>query len=113
MTHLDEIAIGPLTPGDLPLVARYWQRAHPLHPINESLLRERLFGPPGADADLMLAARRPGGDLAGLATAVFPCREADAGGVRWLGVAPETAGRGLEARLLNELCARLGARGAK
>jgi GNAT superfamily N-acetyltransferase len=91
----------------------YWEKAHPLHPLTPGMLRERLFGPPAADPELLIAARDAADDrLLGLAAGMTPCRREGVGGVRWLGTRPEWAGRGLEADLLDELCRRLARRGA-
>src|SRR5262245_58525031 len=93
----------------------YWRIAHPLHPLELWMLRERLFGPPLPDPELLLAARDPNGRLLGLAAGVYPCRRNGVGGVRWVGALPsERGGVRVEVidALLKELCYRLGLRGA-
>lgn len=94
-------------------VLHYWQRAHPLHPLELWMLRERLFGPPPADRDLLLAARGAGGQLIGLAAGVGPCRGDGIGHVRWVGALPGPDWRTVLRRLLDEVCARLIARGVR
>jgi predicted N-acetyltransferase YhbS len=109
----DEINLTRLGAGESGLLADYWSDAHPLHPMTAEMLRLRLLEAPGDDPDLKLAARDGAGGLAGVAVGVYPLKEAGVGGVRWLGVAPAWRGRGVEARLLEAMGERLGARGAR
>jgi len=102
-----------LRPEQAEEVLHYWQRAHPLHPLELWMLQERLFGPPPADPDLLLAARGAGGQLIGLAAGVGPCRRDGIGHVRWVGALPGPDWRTVLRRLLDEVCARLIARGVR
>jgi N-acetylglutamate synthase-like GNAT family acetyltransferase len=77
------------------------------------MLRERLFGPPPANPDLLLAARDAAGRLIGIAAGAYPCRREGIGGVRWLGTLPAFAERGVEAALLEALLPRLRRLGAE
>src|SRR5262245_34959152 len=93
----------------------YWQIAHPLHPLEPWMLRERFFGPPPPDPELLLAARDASGRLLGIAAGVYPCRRDGVGGVRWVGALPGEKGIlhiDVIDALLKELCYRLGLRGA-
>src|SRR4026207_287280 len=64
---IGRVGLEPLRPDQAEEVLHYWQRAHPLHPLELWMLKERLFGPPPADPDLLLAARGAGDELVGLA----------------------------------------------
>jgi mycothiol synthase len=107
------VGLEPLRPDQAEEVLHYWERAHPLHPLERWMLQERLFGPPPTDPELLLAARGGKGELVGLAAGVYPGRVEGIGDVRWLGALPgpywETALR----QLLDELSVRLSARGAR
>lgn len=113
--HLEPGAVHlePLTGGEVGEIAGVWEAWHPFHPMTEPLLRERLFGPPAPDPELMLAARDGAGRLLGFAIGVFLPDFPQYGGVRWLGVEPRLIGAGVEGQLLEELCRHLAARGAK
>jgi predicted N-acetyltransferase YhbS len=108
-----QFELGPLGLRNLDEIHAFWPRACPLHPLTPDLLAERLFGSGTAAEELALAARDDAGDLVGLAVGVFPCMGAAQGGIRWLAVAPDKLGQGIEAALLDELCARLAERGAE
>ena len=77
------------------------------------MLKERLFGPPPADPELLLAARGAGDELVGLAVGIDPCRKQGIGHVRWLGALPGAYWERVLRRLLDELSLRLTARGAR
>ena len=125
MTPPGRFRIEPLQPAHLPEIAELWSVAHPLHPITETLLRERLFESPGADPALMLAARDEAGGLAGFTVGYFSAEQPRFTGVRWLSIAPEhlearlqggqgdLEGQGVAALLLDELCRRLVRLGAE
>jgi predicted N-acetyltransferase YhbS len=106
----------PLLPCDLAELAAYWRAAHPLHPLDDRLLAERLFAPetPASfDPELALAARDANGRLIGLTLGVFPLlKSPDLGGLRWLGVLPECVRSGLPEALAGEMALRLYQRGA-
>jgi predicted N-acetyltransferase YhbS len=111
--HLVTGGLEPLRPEQAEEVLRYWQRAHPLHPLELWMLTERLFGPPQADPGLLLAARGAGGQLVGLAAGVDPVRADGIGHVRWVGALPGPDWRTVLRRLLDEVCARLLERGVR
>jgi predicted N-acetyltransferase YhbS len=102
-----------LRPDQAEEILHYWRRAHPLHPLELWMLKERLFGPPPADPDLLLAARGADGQLLGLAAGVDPCREDGIGNVRWLGALPGPDWEAVLRRLLDEMSSRLLARGVR
>jgi predicted N-acetyltransferase YhbS len=108
-----KVGLESLRPDQSEEVLHYWQQAHPLHPLELWMLRERLFGPPAADPELWLAARGEKGELVGLAVGVYPRHMEGIGAVRWVGALPgpywETALR----QLLDELSLRLTAKAAR
>jgi len=110
---IGRVGLEPLRPDQAEEVFHYWQRAHPLHPLELWMLKERLFGPPPADPDLLLAARGAGDELVGLAAGVDPCRKGGVGDVRWLGALPGPDWETVLRRLSDELSLRLTARGAR
>jgi predicted N-acetyltransferase YhbS len=77
------------------------------------MLKERLFGPPPADPELLLAARGEEGELVGLAAGVYPCRKEGIGDVRWVGALPGPEWETVLRQLLDEMSMRLTARGAR
>jgi predicted N-acetyltransferase YhbS len=78
------------------------------------MLQERLFGPPPADPELLLAARGARGQLVGVAAAsIDPCRKEGVGDIRWLGALPGPYWETVLRRLLGELSSRLAVRGAR
>lgn len=93
-------------------VLHYWKQAHPLHPVEPWMLKERLFGPPPADSDLLLAARGADGRLLGLAAGVDARTGDGVGSVRWLGALPGPQWHAVLRGLLDEISNRLVARGA-
>jgi len=107
------VHVKPLTIEHLDEILEYWREAHPLHPMDAGLLRERLFESGRSDPELILAARDDGGRLVGMVRGDYPGGlAADAAGVRWLGVAPDWAEKGVETTLLDALVERLTRRGA-
>ena len=110
---IGKVEVEALRPDQAEEVLHYWQRAHPLHPLELWMLKERLFGPPPADPALLLAARGAGDELLGLAAAVDPCRKAGIGDVRWLGALPGPYWETVLRRLSDELSLRLTVRGAR
>ena len=107
------VGLEPLRPHQAEEVLLYWQRAHPLHPLELWMLKERLFGPPATDPELLLAARGARDDLVGLAAGVDPRRNDGIGHVRWLGALPGPSWQTVLRRLSDELSSRLAARGAR
>jgi N-acetylglutamate synthase-like GNAT family acetyltransferase len=107
------VGLESLRPDQAEEVLHYWQRAHPLHPLELWMLKERLFGPPPPDQELLLAARGEEGELVGLAAAVYPCRKERIGDVRWLGALPGPYWGTVLRQLLDEMSVRLTARGAR
>jgi len=110
---IGRVGLEPLRPDQAEEVLHYWRRAHPLHPLELWMLKERLFGPPPADPDLLLAARGAGDELVGLAAGVAPCHKGGVGDVRWLGALPGPDWETVLRRLSDELSLRLTARGAR
>jgi len=106
------VGLEPLRPDQAEEVLRYWQRAHPTHPLELWMLKERLFSPPPTDPDLLLAARGAQGELVGLAAGVYPARVEGLGAVRWLGAQPGPSREIALRQLLEELAFRLRSRGA-
>ena len=108
---IGKVGLEPLRPEQADEVLQYWQRAHPLHPLESWMLKERLFGPPPADPELLLAARGEGGALVGLAAGVYPCRKEGIGDVRWVGALPGPEWETVLRQLLDEMSVRLTTRG--
>lgn len=113
MNEINPYPLTALSEQDIPAMLALWRRAHPLHPMNDTLLKERVFSPPDAEGELMLAARDGQGKLLGWTAGIFPCMKPELGGVRWLSVEPELWDSGLPERLLEELARRFKARGAE
>jgi predicted N-acetyltransferase YhbS len=107
------VELEPLRPDQAEEVFDYWQRAHPLHPLELWMLKERLFGPPPADPALLLAARGAGHELVGLVAAVNSWRTEGIGDVRWLGALPGPDWETVLRRLLDEVTLRLTVKGAR
>lgn len=104
----------PLVPHDLPDLEAYWIQAHPLHRLTGAMLRERIFGPPPADPQLLIAARRADdGCILGVTAGVFPCGGEAIGGVRWVGALPGPDREAVIVDLLARLEERMRALGAR
>src|SRR6266446_8228266 len=88
---IGKVGLEPLRLEQAEEVLRYWQRAHPLHPLELWMVKERLLGPSPSDPELLLAARGGEGELLGLAAGGYPCRTERIGGVRRLGALPGPA----------------------
>lgn len=110
-----------LTPSMLPELLRFWNASFDLDPMNESLLAERVFGPPDARPENLLCFREAGGEITAISLLAPPSPPGAAkqtpargpiGGIRWFGVHPDWRKQGLGKQLLEESCARLKAAGA-
>lgn len=106
------IQITHLTPENLPELVRFWNESFPLHPLTPPLLEERVFLPPDAREENLLACRDAGGALIGISLLVppfLPNRKTGEmiGGIRWFGVHPNSRRQGLGSALLEESCRRL------
>src|SRR4026208_367676 len=110
---IGRVGLEPLRPDQAEEVLHYWRRAHPLHPLELWMLKERLFGPPPAAPALVRAARGAGDERVGLGAGVDPCRGGGVGDVRWLGALPGPDWETVLRRLSDELSLRLTARGAR
>lgn len=107
----------PLTADALGKVRAFWRATHPTLRLGDSLLRERIFGPPDATPETCFALSGAKGEVTALLLLVPPIPHRDPaaeriGGIRWLSVHPEHRGRGIGHFLINFACDRLQAQHA-
>lgn len=114
-----------LTPEHFPQLKEFWEASFPLNPMNDELLRERIFGPPDATPENSLAYFEECGRLIALSLLVPPeskvplkpeipvagdhdssCEER-VGGFRWFGVHPDYRGKNIASQLIAESISRL------
>jgi GNAT superfamily N-acetyltransferase len=107
----------PLTPDELERLGAFWRATHPDLILGQTLLAERVFGPPDATPDTCFCMTDSAGEISAVLLIVPPVPrhtdEADSvGGIRWLSVHPSHRGRDVGRFLLNFACDRLQSLGA-
>lgn len=121
-------AVAHLVSAMQPELLRFWRESFPLHPMNEALLRERIFGPPDACPENSLCYLDDGGRIIGISLVVPPAEQIEKtekkgkrkhrrkitaiGGIRWFGVHPEYRKRGYARALMKDSLLRLHELGA-
>ncbi|GEM_PF-137249 len=107
----------PLTRDLTDRLVRFWRDHHPMFPLTEPLLIERVFGPPDAAPERSLCALDARGEIEALALIVPPGPPDAAsgeriGGLRWFGARGLIPDEALGGAMLAESLDRLGEAGA-
>lgn len=121
-------AVAYLAPSMLGELMRFWKESFPLHTMNESLLNERVFGPPDACPENSLCYLDDGGKIIGISLVVPPAEPVEngekkhkrkhkkkvtaVGGIRWFGVHPQYRKMGYARALMKDSFLRLHELGA-
>jgi GNAT superfamily N-acetyltransferase len=107
----------PLSAEYLGRLHAFWRATHPDLKLSESILAERVFGPPDASPETSFCMTDGIGAITALLLIVPPVPRRDPGaeplgGIRWLSVHPAHRGRDVGRFLLNFACDRLQGLGA-